>query len=83
MSWMGCVATSVMGPRINSLSEESSGPLHRMPQVWQDGIVIMNGILDLSKRNRSLLLNILLPLVYYLDGESKTNEMQAKIILLV
>jgi hypothetical protein len=28
MSWMGCVATSVMGPRLVSLSESSSGPLN-------------------------------------------------------
>ena len=66
MSWMGCVATSVMGPRLVSLSEDNSGPLNRMPKVWKVGIVGMDNILELSKRNRSLLISTLLPLVYNL-----------------
>ena len=53
MSWMGCVATSVMGPRLVSLSEDSSSPLNRMPKVWKEGIVGLDGILELPKRNRS------------------------------
>ena len=32
MSWMGCVATSVSGPRLFSLSRDS-GLLNRMPKV--------------------------------------------------
>ena len=76
MSWMGCVATSVMGPRLVSLSEDSSGPLNRMPKVWKEGIVSLDGILELPKRNRSLLLSTLLPLVDNLDGDAKRNEMQ-------
>ncbi len=76
MSWMGCVATSVMGPRLVSLSEDSSGPLNRMPKVWKEGIVSPDGILELPKRNRSLLLSTLLPLVDNLDGDAKRNEMQ-------
>jgi hypothetical protein len=31
MNRMGCVAISVMGPRLVSLSENRSGPLNRMP----------------------------------------------------
>jgi len=76
MSWMGCVATSVMGPRLVSLSEDSSSPLNRMPKVWKEGIVSLDGILELPKRNRSLLLSTLLPLVDNLDGDAKRNEMQ-------
>ena len=76
MSWMGCVATSVMGPRLVSLSEDGSGPLNRMPKVWKEGIVSMDNILELPKRNRSLLLSTLLPLVNNLDGDAKRNEMQ-------
>jgi hypothetical protein len=45
MSWMGCVATSVMGPRIVSLSKDNSGPLNRMPKVWKKGIVSLDDIL--------------------------------------
>jgi hypothetical protein len=62
MSWMGCVATSVMGPRLILLSEDSTGPLSRMPKVWKEGIVYIDGILELPKRNRSLLLSTLFPL---------------------
>ena len=36
----------------------------------------MDGILELPKRNRSLFINTLLPLVNNLDGEAKMNEMQ-------
>ena len=75
MSWMGCVATSVMGPRLVSLSEDGSGPLNRMPKVWKEGIVSLDGILELPKRNRTLLLSTLLPLVNNLDGDAKRNEM--------
>jgi len=32
MNWMGCLATSVMGPRLVSLSENIYGPLNRMPK---------------------------------------------------
>jgi len=76
LSWMGCVATSVMGPRLNFLSEDSPSPLNRMPKVWKEGIVSMDNFLELPKRNRSLLLSTLLPLVFNLDGDSKRNEMQ-------
>ncbi len=47
MSWMLCVATSVMGPRLVSLSEDSYGPLNRMQKVWKDGIARLDGILEL------------------------------------
>ncbi len=67
---MGCVATSVMGPRLVSLSEVNSGPLNRMPKVWKEGRVNLDGILELPKRNRSLLLSTLLPLVNNLDGDA-------------
>jgi hypothetical protein len=30
MNWMGCAATTVIGPRLVSLSDDSSGPLNRM-----------------------------------------------------
>ena len=73
---MGCVAISVMGPRLVSLSGDNSGPLNRMPKVWKEGIVSMDDILELPKRNRSFLLNTLLPLVYNLDGDAKRIEMQ-------
>ena len=73
---MGCVATSVMGPLLVSVSQDSSRPLNRMPKVWKEGIVSMDGILELPKRNRSLLLSTLLPLVNNLDGDAKRNEMQ-------
>jgi hypothetical protein len=76
MSWMGCVATSVMGPRLVSLSEDSPSPLNRMPKVWKEGIISMDNILELPKRNRSLLLSTLLPLVYNLDNDANRNEMQ-------
>ncbi len=33
MSWMGCVATSVMGSRLVSLSEDNYCSLNRMPKV--------------------------------------------------
>ena len=33
MNWMGCVATSVMGPRLVSFCDDKSGPLNRMPKV--------------------------------------------------
>ena len=73
MNWMGCVATSVMGPRLVSLSGGSFGPLNRMSKVWKEGIVSMDIILEVPQRNPSLLLSTLLPLVYYLDGEAKRN----------
>ncbi len=38
----------------SSLSEDNFGPLNRMPKVWKEGIVNMDGILELPKRNRSL-----------------------------
>ena len=76
MNWMGGVATSVMGPRLVSLSEGSFGPSNRMPKVWKEGIVSMDNSLELPKRNRSLLLSPLLPLVYNLDGDAKRHEMQ-------
>jgi hypothetical protein len=60
-----------MGPRLVSLSEDSYGPLNRMPKLWKEGIVSMDNILELPKRNRSLLLGNLLPLVYNLDGDAK------------
>ena len=41
MRWMGCVATSVMGERLVSSSEDSFGPLNRMSKVWKEGIVSM------------------------------------------
>jgi len=76
MSYMGCLATSVMGPRLVSLSEDGFGPLNRTPKIWKKVIVIMDNILELPKRNRSLLLSTLLPLVNNLDGDAKRNEMQ-------
>jgi len=76
MNSMGCVATSVMGPRLVSLFGDSSDPLNRMPKVWKEGIVSMAGFLELPKRNRSLLLINLLPWVYSLDGEAKRNAMK-------
>ncbi len=65
-----------MGPRLVSLSKNNSGPENRMPKFWKEGIGSMDGILDLLKRNRLLLLGTLLPLVNNLDGEAKRNEMQ-------
>ncbi len=47
-----------------------------MPKVWKEGIVSMDNILELPKRNRSLLLSTLLPLDYNLDDDAKRNEMQ-------
>ena len=44
MSWIGCVATSAMGPRLVSLFEDGSGPLNRMTKVWKEGIVSMDNI---------------------------------------
>jgi len=73
---MGCVSTSVMGPRLVSRSNVRLGPLNQMPTVWKDEIAIMDGITELPKRNRSLLLITLLLLVNNLDGEAKRNEMQ-------
>jgi hypothetical protein len=73
---MGCVATSVMGPRLASLFEDGPGPLSRMPKVLKEEIVSMDNILELPQRNRSLLLSTLLPLVNNLDGDAKRNEMQ-------
>ncbi len=46
-----------------------------MPKVWTEEIVNMDGILELPKRNRSLWLSTLLPLVHNLDGYAKRNEM--------
>jgi hypothetical protein len=51
--WIGCVATSVMGPSLVSLSEDNFGPLNGMPKVWKEGIVSMDNILELPKRNQS------------------------------
>ncbi len=73
---MECVATSVIGPRLNSLSHDISGPLNRMPKVWKEEIFIVEGIVELPKRNRSLLLSTLSPLVNNLDGDAKRNKMQ-------
>jgi hypothetical protein len=75
MNWMGCVAISVMGPRLVLLFDDKSGPLNRMPKVWKEGNVSIDGILELPRRNRSLLLSTLLPLVNNLDGEAKRNKM--------
>ncbi len=47
-----------------------------MPKVWKEGIVRLDGILELPKRNRSLWLSTLLPLVNNLDGDANKNEMQ-------
>ena len=33
MSWMGCVTTSVMGPRLDYVSEDISVPLNRLQKV--------------------------------------------------
>ena len=74
MIWMGCVATSVLGPRLVSLSGDNSRPLNRMPKVRKEGIVSMDNILELPRRNRSLLLSTLLPLVYNLDNDAKRNK---------
>jgi len=76
MNWVGYVVTSVLGPRLVSLSDDSFGPLNRMPKVWKEGIVSLDGILELPKQNRSLLLSALLPLVDNFDGGAKRNEMQ-------
>jgi hypothetical protein len=57
MNWMGDVARSVMGARLISLSDDSSGQLNRMPKVWKEGIASMDGIVELPKRIRSLLLS--------------------------
>ena len=35
MSWMGRVATNVMGPRLVSLFEDIPGPLNRIPKVLE------------------------------------------------
>ncbi len=73
---MGYVATSVMGPRLVSLSEDIFCPLNRMPKVWKEGIVSMDNNSELTKRNRSFLrIGTLLPLVYNLRGDAKRNEM--------
>ena len=42
MIWMGCVATSVMEPRLVSLSEDCFGLFNRMPKVWKEGHVSMD-----------------------------------------
>ena len=34
MNWIGCVATSVMGPRLVSLSDDNIGPFNRILLVW-------------------------------------------------
>ena len=81
LNWMRYVATSVMGPRLVSLFDDNSGSLSRMPKVWKEEIVSMEGILELPKRNRSLLLSTLLPLVNNLDGDAKRNI--CRIIFLV
>ena len=81
MNWMGCVATSVMGPRLVSLFDESLGPITRMPKVCKEAIVNMDGIVELSKRNRSLLLITVLPLVNNLDSDAKRSEMQHNLLL--
>ena len=47
-----------------------------MLKVWKEGIVSMDNVLELPKRNRSLLLSTILPLVNNIDGEAKRNEMQ-------
>ena len=75
MNWMGCVASSVMGPRLVSRSEDNFGPLNRMPKLWKEGIDSMDDILEIPKRNRSLLLSTLLPSVENLDDEVKISEM--------
>jgi hypothetical protein len=38
-----------MGPRLVSIFDESSCPLNRMPIAWKEGIVSMDGILELPK----------------------------------
>jgi len=49
MNWMGCVATSVMGPCLVSLFDDSSCLLNRMPKAWKVEIGSMDGILELPK----------------------------------
>jgi len=51
-----------MGPRLVSLSKNNSGPENRMPKFWKEGIGSMDGIMELPKQNRALLLSTLLPL---------------------
>ena len=62
-----------MGPRLDSLFDDTHGPFTRMPKVWKEGIVSIYGVLELPKWNRSFLLSTLLPLVSNLDGEVKRN----------
>ncbi len=76
MNWTGYVATIVMGPRLVSLCTDNFSPLNRMSKVWKEGIVSMDGILELPKQNRFLLPNTLLPLVNNLDSAAKRNKMQ-------
>ena len=45
MSLMGCVATSVMGPRLVSLLEDKFGQFKLNAEVWKEGIVSMDNIL--------------------------------------
>jgi hypothetical protein len=47
MNWMGCLATSVMGPHLVSLSDDNLGHLNRMPKLWKEGIVSMDAIVEL------------------------------------
>ena len=58
MNWMGCV----MGRRLVSQSKNSFDPFNQMPKVWKEGIGSMDGIMELPKQNRALLLSTLLPL---------------------
>jgi hypothetical protein len=59
MNWMECVATSEIGPCLVSLSNDRSCPLNGMPKVWKVKVEIMDVIVELPKRNRSLLLSTL------------------------
>jgi hypothetical protein len=45
-----------------------------MPKVWKEAIVGMDGIMELPKRSRSLLIGTLLPSVNNLNGEAKRSE---------
>jgi hypothetical protein len=52
MNRIGGEATSAMGPSLVSLSDDRFGLFNRMPNVWKEVIVSMEGILELPKRNR-------------------------------
>jgi hypothetical protein len=39
---MGCVATTVLRPRLVSLSKDNSDTLNRMPKVWKEGVSMYN-----------------------------------------